>query len=181
MDRFIDYVMPQVPGCPQPLIKQELLRVAIEFCTDTWIWQLDEEHEVLDGNSTITLSVTSGAAVTGCQISIDGDGFNEYTRSGVTVTLDEAMTADTTFDTTVFLKPTRAAADLPDILYNDWFDAIESGTKAVLMEMPGKKWTSPRIAMVNYKKYRYGIGEAKIRAKKTNSQTRLSVGQRAFV
>ncbi len=181
MDRFIDYVMPQVPGCPQPLIKQELLRVAIAFCTDSWIWQLDEEHEVLDGNSTITLSVTSGAAATGCQISIDGSGFNKYTRSGATVTLDDAVTVDTTFDTTVFLKPTRAATSLPDILYNDWFDAIESGAKAALMMMPGKKWTLPEISMVNQSKYLHGLGEAKIKARRTNSQTRLLVNQRTFV
>jgi hypothetical protein len=181
MDRFIDYVMPEVPGCPQPLIKQELLRVAISFCTDSWIWQLDEEHEVLDGNSTITLTIASGQAVTGCQLSIDGSGFNEYTRSAETVTLDDARTADTTFDTTVFLKPTRAATALPDILYNDWFEAIEAGAISNLMLMPKKKWFNSRGALLQKKIYLHGLGEAKIKARKTNSQTRLTVHQRIFV
>ena len=181
MDRFIDYVMPSVPGCPQPLIKQELLRVAIQFCQSSWIWQLDEEHEVLEDGDTITLSVTSGAAVTGCQISIDGSGFNEYTREGVTITLDDARTADTTFDTTVFWKPPRNATSLPDLLYNDWFEGVEAGAKANLMLMPGKKWSDAKMGLVNRKIYLHNLNLAKMKARKTNDQTRLKVYQRSFV
>ncbi len=181
MDRFIDYVMPQVPGCPKPLIKIELLRTAILFCTDSWIWQVDAEKEVLASADEITLSVESLSEITGCQISLDGTAVNEYTRSGVTVTLDNAVTVDTTFDTTSFLKPTRAATALPDILYNNWFDAIEAGTKARLMAMPGKKWTDPNMSKMNQRIYLSGLSQAKIKARKTNDQTRLMVTQRMFV
>ena len=181
MDRFTNHIMPQVPGCPKSVIKAEVLRAGIEFCTNSFIWQIDEEHEVLDGASTITLSVTSGASVTACQLSIDKQAFNEYTRSDETVTLDDARTSDVTFQTTAFLKPTRAATDLPDILYNDWSEAIESKAKAELMLMPGRKWTNPQIAMINQGKYRHGLGEAKIKARKTNNQSQLMVRQRSFV
>ncbi len=181
MDRFINFVLPHAPECPRTLIKIELLRAGIAFCKDSWIWQVDAEKEVLTGNDSITLSTETGSEVTGCQLSIDGVGKNEYTRDGVTVTLDDAVTTDTTFNTTSFLKPTRAASALPGILYNDWFEAIEAGAKANLMIMPGKPWSNPQLALVNRKIYLHGLGQAKIIAKKTNSQTRLMIKQRAFV
>jgi len=181
MERFTNFILPYVPGCPTPLIEAEVLRTAIQFCKDSWIWQLDEEHTVLDGNSSITLSVTSGAATTGCQISIDGTGFNEYTRSGAAVTLDDARTADTDFDTTVFLKPAMDATSLPDFLYNDWHEAITAGAKATLMLMPGKPWSNAKMGAIYNRTYLHELGKAKIQARKTNDQTRLMVKQRTFV
>lgn len=181
MNRFTSDIMPQVPGCPKALIKKEVLRSAIQFCMDSHIWQIDAQKEVLPGDDEITLSTVTGSEVTACQISINGSGVNEYTRNGAIITLNTAVTANTSFNTTSFLKPTRAAADLPDLLYNDWFEAIESGAIANLMLMPGKKWTSPQLGKVNYQKYMHGLGEAKIKAMRPNDQSRLMIKQRPFV
>ncbi|WP_300456630.1 hypothetical protein [Desulfobacula sp.] len=181
MDRFIDHVIPQTPGCPKSLMKIELLRGAIEFCRDSHIWQIDAETEVLADASTITLTIADESTVTGCRLSISSKAFNQYTRSGVTVTLDNAVTSDTTFEVTTFLKPDRAATGLPDILYDDWFEAIESYAKYSLMMMPEKTWSNPQLARINYSKYLEDLGSAKIKAMQTNDQTRLMVQQRSFV
>jgi len=181
MDRFIDNVMPQVKGCPQALIKVELLRAAIQFCKDSWIWQQDEEKEVLEDGDTITITLETGSEIAGMQILLDGVEFIEYTRADNVVTLDDAVTSDTTFNVTSMLRPTRAATSLPDLLYNEWFEAIESKAKAELMLMPGKPWSDSQLAGINQKKYLHELGEAKIKARKVNDQTDLRVFMRPFI
>lgn len=181
MDRFVNSILPHVPGCPKALIKNEVLGVAIDFCQDSFIWQLDEEHTLAASADEITLTVGTGEAVAGCQISIDGGAINEYSRSAATVTLDDAVTTSTTFQTTTFLKPDRAATSLPDILYNDWFSAIEAGAMASLMLMPGKDWTNPKLGLIHQRNYLIGLGQAKMKTRKRNDQTRLRVMSRGFV
>ncbi|HEX9972299.1 MAG TPA: hypothetical protein VGD14_09530 [bacterium] len=181
MDRFINSILPQVPGCPKPLVKNEVLRAAINFCQDSLIWQQDEDKIVDVGGSTITLAVTSGAACTGVQISLDENEIHTYKRSGLTVTLDDAVTESTTYQVTTFVKPSRSATSLPTFLYDDWFEAIESKTKAELMMMPGKEWANPALAGVNQTKYLHELGNAKSKALMVNDQTDLRVIQRSFV
>jgi len=181
MDRFINSIMPQVPGCPGPLVKSEVLRAAINFCQDSLIWQQDEDKTVALGGSTFTLVVTSGAACTGVQISIDGIEVHDYKRSDLTITLDDAVTASTTYQVTTFIKPTRSATSLPTFLYNDWFEAIESKAKAELMIMPGKEWFNPQLASINQTKYLHDLGNAKAKSLNVNDQTDIKVMPRRFV
>lgn len=181
MDRFLNDILPQVPGCPGALVKNEVRRSAIEFCDDSWIWQDRSEYTVPADHDEITLAIPAGSAIAGVQMAVDKAGFNEYTRSGTTITLDHAGTDSTVFKVTVFLKPARDADSLPDFLYEDWFEAIESRAKYELMNMPGKKWFSPNLAVINQRKYLKHLGQAKIQARKTNDQTRLMVKQRFFV
>lgn len=180
MNRFVNHIMPQVPECPQALIKAEVLRAGIRFCKDSWIWQQDEEKTVTAGNDEITFSIPTGSALAGVQLSIDGYAVNAYTRSGLTVTLDDAVGSDTTYQTTCFLKPARDATALPNILYDDWFEGVESLAKSNLMMMPDKKWYQPQLAKINYSKYLQDLGDAKIQARKVNDQSNLMIQQRSW-
>lgn len=181
MDRFVTPIWPYLHDCPKAIIKAEVLKAAIQFCLETWIWQQDAEKEVLADADEITFTIPDDSTITGAQLSIDGKAFNEYTRSGTTITLDDAVTTDTTFQTTVFLVPTRNADALPDLLYDTWFVGIEALAKAQLKAMPNKPWSDPNGLGLEYRTYAHEMGEARIKARKTNDQTDLKVYSREFV
>jgi len=181
MDRFTKHIMPQVPGCPKAVIEAEVLRAAIQFCSDSWIWQSKSEETVSAGDDEIALDLPDNASMAGVNIAIDGIEINSYTLDGTDVILDDAVTEDTIFEVTVFLAPSRAAVELPDILYNEWFTGIESGARALLMVMPEKPWSNPQLALANQQQMFVEIGKAKMKARRINDQSRLRVQRRPFV
>lgn len=147
MDRFVNAIRAHLPDCPSVLIKQHVLRSAIKFCTETWIWRVDETISALEGATTMTITVADGAAITGIpKMEVNEKLYEEYTISGATVTFDDALAADTDFDVTSALKPTMAATSLPDILYNDWFDGVEAGAIHTLCMLPDKPWTNLKLS-----------------------------------
>ncbi len=181
MDRFTKHIMPQVPGCPKAVIEAEVLRAAITFCSDSWIWQSKLEETVLSGDDEIPISIPRNSMMVGVYIAIDGREVNTYTLDGLAAILDDAVTADTLFEITVFLAPSRAAVELPDILYNEWFTGIESGARALLMVMPEKPWSNPQLALANQQQMFVELGKAKMKARRINDQSRLRVQRRPFV
>lgn len=76
--------------------------------------------------------------------------------------------------------PARDATSLPDLLYDDWFEGVESLAKSNLMLMPGKDWYQPQLAKINYGKYLEDVGNAKIKARKVNDQSSLMIQQRSW-
>lgn len=181
MERFADLISPYLTNCPAVLIKAEVLKAAIKFCGDTWIWQQDAVKTVAAGEADISFTIPTDARMIGAQLSQDGYGINTYTKGVDKITLNDAVSQSTTFQTTVFLGPTRTASNLPDILFDTWYEAIESGTKATLMLMPDKDWTDPRTARAEQAKYLHQMGEAKREARKTNDQTELRIAPREFI
>jgi len=181
MDRFTDLLLPYLPGCPTAIIKTEVLQSAIRFCEDTWIWQQDAEKTIAGGEDEISFTLPVGSKMIGVQILINGSIVNSYTKGESKVTLDDAVASSKTFQTTVYLAPTRAASDLPDLLYDTWFEAVAAGAKVPLMMMPGHPWHNQRGAMVEQTKYLHEMGRARQQARKTNDQTELSVLPRPFI
>jgi len=167
MQRFVNDIITQVPGCPKYAIKQAVLQTAIQFCNDSLIWQLAGEETVSSGSATMTLDTATDSQIADCYIFFNGLLYTDYTRSSATVTLYDAVTADTDFDTISFLKPTEDAVDLPDILYHDWFDGIAAGAKSRLQMQPEKKWTSLKLATINYTLYSAKLSKAKVKARMT--------------
>lgn len=182
MDRFVDKLLPYLPGCPMAVIKAEVLMTAIRFCFDTWVWDQVEENTVAADSSDIVFSLPDNSRIIGMLIK-DQFGRNviDYTRIAETTTLDSPVTKDTTFETSIFLTPTHTAPSLPDFLYYDWFDAIESGTKVTLYMMPDKPWANPGMSQVEQTRYLNRMGEARLDVRKKNDQTPIRVTMRPFV
>lgn len=182
MDRFVDRLLPYLQGCPMAVIKAEALMTAIRFCTDTWIWSQVEGKTVAADASEITFTLPTGARVVGMLLKTDtGRDFVDYTWSDDTATLDVPVSQETVFDTSLFLSPTRTATSLPDFLFNDWSNAIESGTKVALCMMPGVPWSNPGLGAMEQVKYLHETGEAKLKTRKRNNQTPVMVSMRPFV
>jgi len=63
-------------------------------------------------------------------------------------------------------KPLMANTEVDDILYEDWVEPIIAGAKARILALPGRDWTDPQTAAMNYRFFRMGISEAKRRLQK---------------
>jgi len=168
MERFVNSILPEVPGCSSYAIKQAVLRTAILFCQDSWIWQLTAEKTIEANESTLTLSTAIMSQIADCYIfDANDDLYKNFTRSKTVVTLYEAATADTDFNTISFLKPTETATALPDILYNDWFSGIEAGAKKRLQVQANKPWYNEKLAAYNDSVYQTEYHKAIVAARRT--------------
>ncbi len=180
MERFVSNILPYVPGCPEVLIKAETLRVATEFCRKTHIWQEVEESTATEGDETITLSPASGDVV-GVKVQINEREISDYTLSGVTVTLEDELSEDDEIKVTLYLTPERDATELPDILYNDWLEAISAGVRSRLMLMPEKPWSNPNMVMIHAQTYQHQTGQALLLARKKNVREPMRMQLRPWI
>lgn len=161
MDRFLNTVRRDVPGCPNPLIKDEVLSAAIEFCERTSIYTEKLTESVLAGAETLTITLPANTALIGIdRLEINDTDYFDIDHDGTTIDFGEAVPSALTIYVYVSLKPLRTVTTLPDVLFNDWFQAIAAGAKAKLMIMPEKKWTNPNLAMVHADVFENKVGSA---------------------
>jgi hypothetical protein len=78
------------------------------------------------------------------------------------------------------LKPTRAATQLEDVLFDDWLDALADGTLARLHLMKDQPWASADRALVHSQKFRAAVQRARIESSMGRVHTTLSVRMRGF-
>lgn len=182
MERFVDRLSPYLPGCPEAVIKAEVLKTAISFCRKTWIWRESSEKTISAGEADILFTPPDGSRIVGMKLIDDlGRDYTEYTWEESTATLEDAVAVDTTIDTTIYLVPTHTTASLPDLLYDDWSEAIEAGTKRTLFMMTNMSWYSPKMVSVEQAQYLHQEGEAKRRVRMKNDQTHIRISMRPFI
>ena len=177
MIRFISTVLPDVPGCPNALIKNEVLSSAIELCERSSIYTVKLTEQVLkDAESlTLTLPVNTGLVEIN-KIVVDDVTTYEIDNDGTTIDFDGKAASDYTMAVYVSLKPLRNATALPDILFNDWYQTIAAGAKAKLMVMPEKPWTNLKVAGLHSQVFDSGANSAmkKVFAKNMPTEKRIS-------
>lgn len=162
MDRFLNTVRREVPGCPNPLIKEEVLSAAIEFCQRTWAYTKDITESVSKDAETVTITLPEGTGIVGVNSFTDENGDTEYEidYSGNVVSLEKPVPYDSDLIINVALKPLPTVSSLPDFLFNDWYQTIAAGAKAKLMIIPGKEWSNPNLAVIHSNLFEDGVGDA---------------------
>jgi hypothetical protein len=182
MDRFKNALAPYLPGCPAPLIKQEVLDTAIRFCRKTYVWKTVEDYTAEDGDTEILLfAPPTGAEVITISVEINSHAVSNYTYTDDTVLFDDPLSDGDTASITMYLCPARSATSLPDILYNAHFEAIRAGAMVTLMLMPEKPWSNPALAAAHQQTYLHESGQASINARKRNIQQSQSIQMRPWV
>ena len=58
----------------------------------------------------------------------------------------------------VNLAPSTQSLDGPEVLFEDWADAIVSGVVARLQMQPGREWSQPNMAAVHQQRFEQGGG-----------------------
>ena len=181
---FLPGIRPDLPGCSDPMIEQNLLQVVAAFCSDTNIWRYRPDTlTTAVGEKVYTLDDIPGGSVILSIIScldVAGQHFQDYRFYPPDFELLESPTSAFTLDFELSLAPQDGVDSVEDMFFRDWYEEICSGTKAKLMIIPGKPWSNPSLAGVHAGLYRQGVGKARIRMSKQNSVVGKRVTGRSF-
>jgi hypothetical protein len=78
------------------------------------------------------------------------------------------------------LKPTQDACEIPEILYEDWNDALCSGAAFRLFSIPRQEWSSPGLAMQNAREYSRWLARARLTRMQNYSQAGVQMSGSYF-
>lgn len=174
LDQFLPLMLIELPGCPEPLIRQALLRAADEFCRRTHAWsELQEPIRLEPGVRDYELDVPSGATVSAV-LSVHAGStqlrpvnttelqrlmpdwhtaqasspayYNLVPERGVlSIFPTPSEHALGSIVVRAAYTPTLSATTLPDFLGQRYMDAITGGAKAILMAILNKPWSNPQL------------------------------------
>jgi len=179
-------VLPDVPGCPEPVIESSLQRAAVRFFRDSWVWrEVLPGITLVSGQSTYTPSVPTDSRLervlraqygnipldhaphedliltndTGAPVAIAMDYSNDLV---LYPTPDDSANKGVT----VYghLVPLRDATTVPDRLGEEWEDALVAYAKTDILDTPQKPWTDPRAAQYQRQLYQRELARAKVEA-----------------
>jgi hypothetical protein len=177
---FAKYVRPSVPGCPEPVLLDAILRACIEYASRTKFLQETITVNTAIGATAYTLATGTGTEpieirsikrdTTGLNPSgrydVDAEGLDLsegtptdfYLESDGSMIIYPAPDAAEALLVKVAVAPTNSATTVSDaFLVAGRIDKIAAGAKAILMLMPNTPWSNTQDAAIQV-----GIMEAAI-------------------
>lgn len=209
LDDFLPHLLPELPGCPDSIIKQQLLFGCIELCQETHAWnEIQDPIQILDKQYEIDVETPRDTRIVAVK---DVWAASRKLRPVTMPQLFEMMpnwqTAEgseptyynasidyrtirifpiplganrQTLTMRVAYAPEMAATTIPDELAIKFWDALIGGAKSRLMVMPGKSWSNAALAVYNRRLFDDGILKAKIAALHDRVEGSLSVRPHPF-
>lgn len=170
LSSFMPYVLPYVEACPDIVAEIAVVRASIEFCEKTKYWRHDlddvtpvkniKEYDLIIPDDSMISSIDEPIEHDGHEILLKTKHWiSQNVANWKTVSSSRAdylyvpstgkirlvpypdVTAVRKLSISVILKPIPTAATVPDFLFNDYFEAIADGAKAILYKIPNKPWT----------------------------------------
>lgn len=209
IDDFLPHLLTELPGCPDQLVKQQLLFGAIEFCTETHAWnEIQDPITIIDKINEYDVEVPTGARIVSVKDvwassrklrPVTMEQLFERIPNWQTAEGSEPVYYNASTDWTtikIFPKPfeankakltlrvayapTMAATSIPDEVAIKYWDGLIGGAKARLMLMPGKAWTNPQLAAINRDLFNDAMLKAKISQIHDRVQGSVSVRPHPF-
>jgi hypothetical protein len=209
LDNFLPFILPEVQGCPEPLINQHLVQAAIAFCQGSKVWtEIKTPIALVDNQSDYPVTppvdaythdfrdVWVGARrltpksmadiaqlLPNWQTATSNEPiyYNQASvRGSLTVYPKPTNTNGATLTVRAMYVPTAAATTLPDFLYERYLHAIAAGTKSTLMMLIGKAWANPAMASYYGTVFDTAIDDALISEVHDRVTGTVSVPYRAF-
>lgn len=163
---FYPWVLPHVRGCPNPMINRALCDAAREFCARSRAWQVKADPVVSDG-TTRTLSFvfpTGGELVRVERATVAGEDWTVLNADAQPADADEDSPEESLEDTLVVisktqyqlwplpssgdeivvhlaLQPAVAAAEVGDVIYEQWGEGLAQGAIFRLKAMSKADWS----------------------------------------
>lgn len=184
-----DRIRIEVPGCPDLLIEQHLLRTARMFCRDTHVWTVPLDpiypYEVGRGQDQpfYDLDLPTDSALLSVFLAEQDErpiGFNVRLNPYPGIQFDRPKPLNP-ITVHAVLQPAHDATTIPDQLLFDYQEALIGGTLARLMLMPKRDWTMPEVAPVHQSAYDTGVGEARVRRSRGNRDGGQRVALPGFI
>jgi len=190
---FYREVQPHVPGCPEDVIDQHLLRAAQEFCKRSEIWRVAISETTVQGQAvyepftegSALLENTARIAVSGRDLTRVPDLYqNDGTEDVEGVPLAYGVvngvelrlfpTPDAAYQLTgvAVLKPSTRATGVEDFIYDTYERVIANGSLASLMMIPDKQWSNTESGMY-YRGLFYSEADNAKRTDLVNSNLRV--------
>lgn len=182
MDRFVPYIRPHVPGCPDEWIRRELSMAAIEFCESSLICAEEVPVEIQEGAVSVMVSSPGDTRIIHIEnLGKDGMFSSGKVHKGKAV-LELAQPASENARTKILvcLAPGQDTRTFPNILFDEWMEEITAGALSRLMTMPGRNWYHPGMAALHQSAFLHGKGQAAIVAHKRNHSD-MTVRQKPWV
>ena len=174
VDDALIYLLPDMPSCPAPLLTQNLLMAAREFCRETRCWkqELDpiplvsgqRDYDLMPDNNQAQIFLLERAELPGMQPLAVLDDTQRRPLDWMTATgmprrarVSDDMQALQLYPlpsgqtlpalhVTVRLIPKLTATLLPDSVLERHLEALTNGTKARLMAMANRPWSDAAAA-----------------------------------
>ena len=194
-DKFYDYIMPSVQGCPVSMVKNALRNACIEFCEKTLIWKQDSIlNDVEAGYDMYVFAPPKDAKVVmPYRVTFNGvevqptdlqslesfmpnwKDLKEETPKYYFLAFDDIVrlvgtpikSFSNALSADVALKPSREAEKCPEFIFNDWAETIAAGALSRLHAMAGKIWANPELVNYYSKIFREGISRARSKSAKS--------------
>lgn len=173
-DEFLPYVLPELPGCPVPLVMAKALEVLLGFCERSGVWvETLDPIDLRAGTAEYSLDAPSGSRVVSIESATCGvrsvgpktraelnrgmPGWRGHEGSPIyfiftpgqdLVVYPKPNTDGQQLLLDVKLLPTAPLNTLPDAVMTRHTLAIAAGVKARLMAMKNQAWSAPD--MVGY-------------------------------
>ncbi len=184
---FLPRVMPEVIGCPVPVILQAIGDAVREFCERTWIWQDVVALKVEEGSREGFVFLQKSSRLVAVKCLID-EGRERDVPEGMSIKASsfpiefgEESTETKEMKAKVVLKPSETSSTFPSWIFNDHAETIAQGAKARLMYDNRKAWGSPELASLNHQLFRKAITKERIKIHQGYTKGRSRVKSRGFV
>jgi hypothetical protein len=189
--QLLPYLLPETPGVPDALAEQAIMRAAHEFCTESGVWnEIQDPVSVIDNVNEYDLDKPTGSVIVTIKsiwmvnrelVPVTMERLQELIPNW-----QEAKGSDPAYyncpnDWSVvriypipygankakmtiraIYAPAQFGSTLPQFLVDKHLDDLLAGAKARLMQMPGKAWSNPQLAMLNQAAFNDGITKAKV-------------------
>lgn len=168
LSQFKPLIHLDAPGAPTDLVDLHLMNTVTHFCRESLIVnKLMTEITTAAGDRDYSVTVPSGYKVALVYLlKLDNVIINPWFETTTSFKLEYAPQAGQTLTGRLALYPERTETTVDDILYDDYLEAIVSGTLARLMAQPGKDWSNPQFVEYHRGIYSEGVIDAKLRALK---------------
>jgi hypothetical protein len=189
---LLQFLEVELGGCPVPLLTQTLQKVGRQFCEDTEAWRETLTFNRVANQADYVLTPTWSAEIRRIiSVKTHGDTMNpdlheswyEFEPSTNTLTmLSPATDAQTDgMVVKIVLVPWLITQELEGWFMGRWANALINGTKAELMLMKNKSWTSLDRAPFFSQEYNKDVAKARIELSKSGKRKETQVYFKRFV
>jgi hypothetical protein len=197
-ESFYPYVLPDVRGCPDPVIDQALVLAARDFCARTLVWQVDTDATTtiadvsdydFDINQQQEVVKFSSATLNGRDLPVIAENDLPtdwranmaqqrectFTLDRITFTIVPTPSAEVELTTKLIVQPSLSATGIEDSIYDQYARQIAFGAKAILMMANDKPYSNLPLAAANQSMFDQAIARAAIVRSRGYGQRRRRV------
>lgn len=178
---FYPHVLPDVVGCPHPVVDQALREAARQFCLDSKAWQETEVTTAAGAINRFEFDLPTQteiiqvvrASVGGFELEVfglyllppDWETDPPCGKALYHVTEDEYLlfptpSAGQAISITLALRPTPVGTGVADDVFNKHVETIAAGAKYRLLKKPRQEWTDLEQAAIFKTEFETGIHTA---------------------